>query len=105
MLLYLSLAHNFGRLLHLVGPYAGFTIAFCADPYRVAEALPQVRPTVFPSVPRLFEKTHTAVMSALEEAHGVKRLLGRWALRIGHRGSELLEGGERLPTSLALQRR
>jgi long-chain acyl-CoA synthetase len=105
LLLYLPLAHNFGRLMHLVGPYAGFTVAFCADPYRVAEALPEVKPTVFPSVPRLFEKTHTAVTSALQEAHGVKRWLGRWALRTGHGASELLEAGERLPATLAFQRR
>ena len=30
MLLYLPLAHNFGRLMHLSGPYVGFTIAFLA---------------------------------------------------------------------------
>ncbi|TML03393.1 MAG: hypothetical protein E6G38_10395 [Actinobacteria bacterium] len=60
MLLYLPLAHNFGRLMSLWGAYAGFTIAFCPDPYAVAEALPQVRPTLLPSVPRLYEKAHTA---------------------------------------------
>ena len=34
MLLYLPLAHNFGRLMHLLGAYAGYTIAFCPDPLR-----------------------------------------------------------------------
>jgi long-chain acyl-CoA synthetase len=105
LLLYLPLAHNFGRLMHLVGPYAGLTVAFCADPYRVAQALPAVRPTVFPSVPRLFEKTHTAVSSALDEAHGLKKRLGDWALGVGRRASELLEAGRSLPRGLALQRR
>ena len=32
LLLYLPLAHNFGRLTHLLAPMAGYTIAFCADP-------------------------------------------------------------------------
>src|SRR6185312_698022 len=36
MLLYLPLAHNYGRLLHLSAAYTGFTIAFLADPTRVA---------------------------------------------------------------------
>ena len=59
MLLYLPLAHNFGRLMHLHGPHVGYTIAFCPDPYAVAEALPAVRPTVFPSVPtRVREGAH-----------------------------------------------
>ena len=39
MLLYLPLAHNFGRLMHLQAPTVGYTIAFCPDPYAVAEAL------------------------------------------------------------------
>ena len=34
LLLYLPLAHNFGRLTHLLAPMAGYTIAFCADPVR-----------------------------------------------------------------------
>ena len=40
MLLYLPLAHNYGRLMLLLGAHVGFTIAFLADPLRVAEALP-----------------------------------------------------------------
>ena len=73
MLLYLPLAHNFGRLMHLAGPYVGFTTAFLADPLAVATALPQVRPTILPSVPRVYEKVHTAVSSAFAETSGVKR--------------------------------
>ena len=62
MLLYLPLAHNFGRLMHLTGPYVGYTIAFLPDPLQTADALPSVRPTVLPSVPRVYEKIHTAVV-------------------------------------------
>ena len=61
MLLYLPLAHNFGRLMHLSGPYVGYTIAFVADPLDVARAIPEVRPTILPSVPRVYEKVHTAI--------------------------------------------
>ena len=75
MLLYLPLAHNFGRLMHLLGPYLGFTLAFCPDPYAVAEALPAVRPTVFPSVPRIYEKIHTNVAARFDEATGMRRAL------------------------------
>ena len=39
MLLYLPLAHNFGRLMLLTGAYVGFPIAFLPDPLRVAEAM------------------------------------------------------------------
>ena len=105
LLLFLPLAHNFGRLVHLLGPYLGYTIAFCPDPLRVAEVLPEVRPTVFPSVPRLFEKVHTAVVAKFDEATGVRRRLIDWALRVGRRVSILRQHGRPIPPLLAVQHR
>ena len=105
MLLYLPLAHNFGRLMHLSGPYVGYTIAFVADPLDVARALPQVRPTILPSVPRVYEKVHTAVTSTFAETTGVKRKLVDWALAVGRRASVLRQDGRPLPTGLAAQYR
>ena len=105
MLLYLPLAHNFGRLMHLTGPYVGYTIAFCPDPYRVADALTAVRPTVFPSVPRIYEKIDTAVTAAFDETTGAKRGLLDWALRVGRKTSALREAGRPLPWALSLQHR
>jgi long-chain acyl-CoA synthetase len=103
MLLYLPLAHNFGRCLTLLGAHIGYTIAFCPDPYVVGDALPAVRPTVFPSVPRVYEKVHTAVTAKFDEATGVKRRLIDWALRVGGKVSKLRESERRVPAALALQ--
>ena len=105
MLLYLPIAHNFGRLMTLWGAYSGFTIAFCPDPYAVADVLPQVRPTLLPSVPRLYEKAHTAVTSRLEAASGLRRGLADWALGVGRRVSTLRQQGQSVPRGLALQHR
>ena len=105
MLLYLPLAHNFGRLMHLSGPYVGYTIAFLPDPLQAAAALPAVKPTVFPSVPRVYEKVHTAVVAKFDEETGVKRKLVDWALRVGHRHSELVRAGKPIPPGLAAQHR
>ena len=105
MLLYLPLAHNFGRCLTLLGAHIGYTIAFCPDPYAVAEALPAVRPTVFPSVPRVFEKVHTAVTTKFAEATGAKRRLIDWALSVGRDVSELRQAGRPIPRGLALRHR
>jgi long-chain acyl-CoA synthetase len=105
MLLYLPLAHNFGRLMHLMGPYAGFTVAFCPDPYAVGEALTAVRPTIFPSVPRAYEKMHTAVLARFQEETGLKRRLLDWALEVGRRASRLKADGQPLPRGLALRHR
>jgi long-chain acyl-CoA synthetase len=105
MLLYLPLAHNFGRCMHLAGPYAGFTVAFLSDPLRVRDALPHVRPTILPSVPRVYEKIHTAVKSQFDEATGVKRKIVDWALSVGYRASPFKQRGEPLPRGLAAQHR
>jgi long-chain acyl-CoA synthetase len=105
ILLYLPLAHNFGRFMVLLGAHIGYTIAFCPDPYAVVEALPAVRPTVFPSVPRVYEKVHTAVTAKFREETGLKRRLLDWALRVGRRVSKLRQIEQSIPAWLALQHR
>jgi long-chain acyl-CoA synthetase len=105
MLLYLPLAHNFGRLMHLLGAHVGYTIAFCPDPLRIAEVLPVVRPTILPSVPRLYEKVHTALQAQFDQTGGLKRLLLDFALRTGRHVSELRQEGRPLPPGLALRHR
>jgi len=105
LLLYLPLAHNFGRLMHLAGPYVGYTIAFLPDPLRTAEALLEVRPTVLPSVPRVYEKVHTAVRAKFDEETGVKRRIVDWALSVGGEVSTLRQHGRPVPARLELQRR
>ena len=103
MLLYLPLAHNFGRLMHLSGAYVGYGIAFLPDPLKAAAALPAVKPTVFPSVPRVYEKVHTAVVAKFDAETGVKRKLIDWALGVGRRVSALRRAGKPVPRGLAAQ--
>ncbi|MDQ2983843.1 MAG: long-chain fatty acid--CoA ligase [Actinomycetota bacterium] len=103
MLLYLPLAHNFGRLMQLWGAQAGFTIAFCPDPYAVIDALPQVRPTLMPSVPRVYEKAYAAINAKLSESSGLRRRLGAWALAVGREVSRRRQSGEALSKGLVLR--
>jgi len=105
MLLYLPMAHNFGRLMHLLGARTGYTTAFLGDPLRVGEAMPVVRPTLLPSVPRLYEKVHTAVLSQFDQLHGPRKRLADWALRVGREVSELRQRGEPVPAALARKHR
>ena len=105
MLLYLPLAHNFGRLMLLTGAYVGFPVAFLPDPLRTPEALLHVRPTVLPSVPRVYEKVHTAVQARFDQATGVRKRLVSWALPIGREVSRLEAAGEPVPATLRLRHR
>ncbi|HEX3807345.1 MAG TPA: long-chain fatty acid--CoA ligase [Gaiellaceae bacterium] len=103
MLLYLPLAHNYGRLLHLSAAYIGFAIAFLPDPLQAGAELVRVRPTLFPSVPRVYEKIYTAVQANFEAQTGVKRKLIDWALRVGYRRSALERAKKPIPPLLKVQ--
>ncbi|MGE5272658.1 MAG: AMP-dependent synthetase/ligase [Verrucomicrobiota bacterium] len=105
LLLYLPLAHNYGRLIHLQAIHVGYTLALCRDPLRVAEALVAVRPTTFPSVPRVYEKAHTAVASGLADARGPRRTIANWALGVGREVSRRRQAGETISHSLAVRHR
>jgi long-chain acyl-CoA synthetase len=103
LLLFLPLAHSFGRLVLESGAFHGFAIAFCTEATAVPRALEVVRPTVLPAVPRLYEKIHTGVLSQLDETHGLKRRIGDWALRVGARSAKLRREGRPVPAALRIQ--
>jgi len=72
---------------------------------RIAEAMPAVRPTILPSVPRLYEKVHTAVLAQFEQVKGPRKRLLDWALAVGREVSELRQRGETIPAGLARKHR
>src|SRR3954447_4461574 len=86
-LLFLPLAHNFARLVQFAGTSVGLTIALCPDVRDVQGALTTVKPELFPSVPRVYEKVYTAVKSQIADSSPIKRRLGEWALRAGASGA------------------
>ena len=101
MLLYLPLAHNFGRLMHLAGFHVGYVTALLPDPLRTGDVLPVVRPTLLPSVPRVFEKVHTAIRAQFDAATGMKRRLIDRALETGRQASPYRQRDLPLPRVLA----
>jgi long-chain acyl-CoA synthetase len=105
LLLYLPLAHNYGRLIHLQAIHVGYTLAFCRDPLRVGEALAAVRPTAFPSVPRVYEKAHTAIAAGLADTGWPRRAIAGWAIGVGRQVSLRRQAGEPVPRSLAVRHR
>jgi hypothetical protein len=92
MLLYLPLAHNFGRCSTLLGAHIGYTIAFCPDPYAVGALPPCGRPSSR-ACRACTRRCTLAVTAKFDEATGVKRRLIDWALRVGGKVSKLRESG------------
>ena len=103
VLLFLPLAHNFARLVQFAGAAIGFRIAFCPDIVQVTRALTEVRPTVLPSVPRLFEMIYANVRSKLDEATGARRRLVDWSLDVGARAAAKRQQGARVSPLLEVQ--
>ncbi len=92
--LFLPLAHSLARVAQLAVIDSGGTLAFWGgDPKRIVDELAEIRPTHFPSVPRIYEKVHTAVLSDAAAQSPLKRGVFRWALREGAHFSAAMRAG------------
>jgi long-chain acyl-CoA synthetase len=82
--MFLPLAHSLARVTQMVAIDMGATIAYWeGDPARLLDNLAEVKPTHFPSVPRVFEKIFTAAEAGMEEQRRYKRAVAHWALATG----------------------
>jgi len=82
--LYLPLAHSFALLIQLGSFDLGATLAYWErDPLKILPNLAELKPTYFPSVPRIFEKIYTAATSGIEKEGGVKKAIFNWAIATG----------------------
>jgi long-chain acyl-CoA synthetase len=102
--LYLPLAHSFALLIQLGSFDLGTTIAYWeGDPQKILPNLAELKPTYFPSVPRIFEKIYTAATSGMEKAGGLKKAIFDWSLKVGGKMREAERAG-RKPGFLLQQR-
>jgi long-chain acyl-CoA synthetase len=93
--LYLPLAHSFALLIQFGTVALGATLAYWQrDPLKIMSDLAEVKPTYFPSVPRIFEKIYTAATAAAESAGGLQKMVFDWAVRVGHRMRETERAGK-----------
>ncbi|HEX8958653.1 MAG TPA: long-chain fatty acid--CoA ligase, partial [Solirubrobacterales bacterium] len=94
--LYLPLAHSFALLIQLGSFDLGATIAYWeGDPLKILPNLAELKPTYFPSVPRIFEKIYTAATSGMEKTGGLKKAIFDWSIRVGGRMREVERAGRR----------
>jgi long-chain acyl-CoA synthetase len=92
--LYLPLAHSFALLIQLGSFDLGATLAYWErDPLKIMPNLAELKPTYFPSVPRIFEKIYTAATSGVEKVGGLKKVIFNWAIRVGKRMREVEHSG------------
>ncbi len=81
ILCFLPMAHSFAKVIEAVWFRCGATAAFVESIDKIVDNAAEVRPTVMPSVPRIFEKAYDAVVSKGLAAPGLKGKLFAWALQ------------------------
>ncbi len=102
--LFLPLAHSFALLIQLGSFDLGAAIAYWErDPLKILPNLAEVRPTYFPSVPRIFEKIYTAATSAVEKEGGLKKAVFERAIDVGRKVRALERAGKRPNPILATE--
>ncbi len=102
--LFLPLAHSFALLIQLGTFDLGAALAYWErDPLKILPNLSEVKPTYFPSVPRIFEKIYTAATSSVEKEGGLKKAVFDWAIGVGKQVRRLEREGKRPNPILALQ--
>ena len=90
---FLPLCHVFERMLGYLYMYRGVTKAYCSV-YHVGDLLATIKPTVFASVPRIYEKVYDKVMDKVNNAPPIRRALFNWALGVGRKAYPQQLAGE-----------
>jgi long-chain acyl-CoA synthetase len=99
---WLPAAHIAERGAHYYLPVTrGVQVTICLDPRKIVEFLPQVRPTWFFAVPRIFEKLKSGLEAKLDGIRGEEGEKARRAVEAATQKVRLESAGEEVPDQLA----
>lgn len=101
-LLFMPLAHVFGRFVEVLCIAAGAPAGHTKDTTTLMRDIAGFKPTFILSVPRVFEKVYNA--SEQKAAAGGKEKIFRWAARVAEEYSKAMDG-EKIPSGLRLRHR
>jgi long-chain acyl-CoA synthetase len=98
VLCFLPMAHSFAKVIEAVWFKVGSTAAFVESIEKIVDNAAEVRPTVMPSVPRIFEKAYNTVVSKGMSTPGLKGWLFRWAMESLDAWVDGMDKGRDLPS-------
>ncbi|MBO2614105.1 long-chain fatty acid--CoA ligase [Shewanella algae] len=102
-LVFLPLSHVYERGWSFYVLSRGGRNVYLADTQRVKEAIATVRPHTLCVVPRFLEKVYSAVQDKVARAGNGRRKLFAWALSVGERQFEVMQGRAKPSAWLSLQ--
>ncbi len=82
-LIFLPLAHIFARAIQFFHLSCGFTQAYAESIDKLLEDIKDVKPHFMASVPRIFEKIYTKVMTEVQNSNPFKKIIFNWGLSVG----------------------
>jgi long-chain acyl-CoA synthetase len=99
---WLPAAHVAERNAHYYLPITkGLSVHICADPRKIAEYLPKVRPTWFFAVPRIFEKLKAGLEAMLASLPDEQRIPAEKGLEASLAKVRAEQAGEEVPPEVA----
>src|SRR5690606_12566724 len=102
---FLPLCHSFERTAGYTAVLAcGALITYAESIEAVSRNLPEVRPTVMISVPRMFERVYNLISKSVEEGSPTKKRIFHWAVETGKEVARRKAAGKRVGPVLASQR-
>ena len=101
---FLPMAHVAERVLAFYGRInTGMATYFASSIAKVLEEVGEVKPTIFGSVPRIFEKAYAKIMTTVEQAPPTRQRIFRWAERVGREAVQHWQAGKPIPFGLKLR--
>lgn len=86
LLSFLPLSHSLERTVGYYLPlYTGKKVVFAGDVSKILEFFQEVRPTFIVSVPRIYEKVHSGVVSKVSAEKPLKQKIFAWAMDVARR--------------------
>ena len=101
--LFLPLAHVFARTCVYATLLVGCATTFTRSMETVVEDMQFTRPHWFASVPRIYEKVYSKVISGAEAKGGAALKIFKWACEVGGQVSDLKVAKKPIPVALGLK--
>jgi len=80
---WLPLSNLFQRMINYCAAGRGAETYFVSDPRSIISMLPEIKPHLFISVPRFFEKLYDGIEAQIAQSPGFRRRIANWALNVG----------------------
>jgi long-chain acyl-CoA synthetase len=98
---FLPLAHSFARAGEYLGTLLGTVTAFAQSLDTIPNDIRETRPQFVPSVPRIFEKIYSRILSSRDDAGWLRQQIFDWAISVGRERSQRLQRKQPIPLWLA----